>query len=313
MARHLYIGNAVAVARTTAGILDAGAVEIQKLSASGPTAMVAGDTIANSPQFRIVQGNGTRDIVSPWIYGKDVINWSGKSYVAGVAHRVDGTLTTNTAAISVVTTKIYRTDIDSHDSFSFDTGNIASGQTPTQVQVVVLAAWDAIAAADKPDWLNDTAAVSSGAFRVTASKRGDTVNSGGTWDEFNPIIRMIQKHSVDTAQTFADAVGVNMLTGYGDGFVVKAFEDDLMGAQYGYYNRLSQPITPSTTAVTGDSYDMYHIAATKDGSSASQIHGVDNVIELNIAFDNGTAALTAALEDTLNTYMNSAGFSAVNL
>ena len=85
MARHLMIGNAVAVDRTVAGILDAGAIEIQKNSASGPTTMVAGDTIANSPQFRIVQGNGTRDIVSPWIYGKDVINWSGKSYVPAKA------------------------------------------------------------------------------------------------------------------------------------------------------------------------------------------------------------------------------------
>ena len=65
MARHLYIGNNVAVARTAAGILDNKAVEIQKLSASGPTAMVAGDTIADSAQFRIVQGTGTRDIVSP--------------------------------------------------------------------------------------------------------------------------------------------------------------------------------------------------------------------------------------------------------
>ena len=85
MARHLYIGNDVAVARTAAGILDDKAVEIQKLSASGPTAMVPGDTIASSPQFRIVQGNGTRDIVSPWIYGKDVINWGGRSAAAQTA------------------------------------------------------------------------------------------------------------------------------------------------------------------------------------------------------------------------------------
>ena len=95
--------------------------------------------------------------------------------------------------------------------------------------------------------------------------------------------------------------------------VVKQMEEDLRGAQYGYYNRVQLPVTPTQTAVTGTSYDMYHIAATKDGSSSSQIHGVDNVIELNIAFDITTATITQALEGVLNPYMNSAGFGSINL
>ena len=67
MARHLYIGNDVAVSyNASTGALASGALDIQKLSASGPTSMVAGDTIADSAQFRIVQGNGTTNIVSPW-------------------------------------------------------------------------------------------------------------------------------------------------------------------------------------------------------------------------------------------------------
>ena len=304
MARHLIIGNDVAVA-TTNGLVADGAVSIQKMTQNGPTELVLGDTAANAPQIRIVSGGTAgKNIVTPWFYGRDVVNYSGKANVAAVAHRVDGTLTTNTAAISVVTTKIYRTDIDSHDFFSFDTGNIASGQTPTQVQVIVLAAWDAIAAADKPDWLNDTAAVNAGDFRVTASKRGDAVNSGGTWEEFNPIIRMIQTHSVDTAQTFADAVGVAMLPGYGDGFAVKAFEESLMGAQYGYYNRIAQPITPASQTVTGNAYDMYVIAATKDGSSSSQINGVDNLIEINVALE-AASANSLVVENKLNAYFAS--------
>jgi hypothetical protein len=304
MARHLIIGNDVAVA-TTNGLVADGAVSIQKMTQNGPTELVLGDTVANAPQIRIVSGGTAgKNIVTPWFYGRDVVNYSGKANVAAVAHRVDGTLTTNTAAISVVTTKIYRTDIDSHDFFSFDTGNIASGQTPTQVQVIVLAAWDAIAAADKPDWLNDTAAVNAGDFRVTASKRGDAVNSGGTWEEFNPIIRMIQTHSVDTAQTFADAVGVAMLPGYGDGFAVKAFEESLMGAQYGYYNRIAQPITPASQTVTGNAYDMYVIAATKDGSSSSQINGVDNLIEINVALE-AASANSLVVENKLNAYFAS--------
>ena len=304
MARHLIIGNDVAVA-TTNGLVADGAVSIQKMSANGPTELVLGDTISNAPQIRILAGGTAgKNIVTPWFYGRDVIDFSGKANVAAAAHRVDGTLTTNTAAISVVTTKIYRTDVDSHDSFSFDTGDIASGQTPTQVQVIVLAAWDAILDSDLPDWLNATAGGSSGAFQVTASKRGDAVNSGGTWDEFNPIIRMIQTHSVDTAQTFADAVGVAMLPGYGDGFAVKAFEESLMGAQYGYYNRIAQPITPASQTVTGNAYDMYVIAATKDGSSASQINGVDNLIEINVALE-AASAESLVVENKLNAYFAS--------
>ena len=312
MARHLMIGDDTAVSYS-AGVLADNALDVQKRSASGWTSLAPGDTIADSSEIRIVQGNGTTNIVSPWFYGKDVVDWSGKSYTASVAHRVDGTLTNNTAAISVVTTKIYRTDVDTHDSFSFDTGDIASGQTPTQVQVIVLAAWNAIADSDLPDWLNATAAVNAGAFRVTASKRGDATNSGGVWAEKNPVIRMIQTHSVDTAQTFADAIGVGMTTGYGDGFALKAMEEELRGNQYGYYNRVQLPVTPTATIDTAETYDMYNIVATKDGSSASQINGVDNLIEITIAFDNDTGALTSALEGVLNPYMASAGFANVNL
>ena len=313
MARHLIIGNDVAVA-TTNGLVADGAVSIQKMSATGPTELVLGDTVANAPQIRILAGGTAgKNIVTPWFYGKDVVNYSGKANVAAVAHRVDGTLTTNTAAISKVTTKIYRTDVDSHEFFSFETGDIASGTTPTNVQLnSVLVAWNAIADADLPDWLNATAAVNAGDFRVTASKRGDATNSGGTWEEFNPIIRMIQTHSVDTAQTFADAVGVAMLPGYGDGFAVKAFEESLMGAQYGYYNRIAQPITPASQAATGTAYDMYVIAATKDGSSYSQINGVDNLIELNMALKAGDAD-SAVVENKLNSYLASANFAPVIL
>ena len=311
MARHLIVGDGTAYGVTN-GLVDDGAVSVQKMSSSGPTELVLGDTFIDAPQIRIV-GGGTdgKNIVTPWIYGKDVINWSGKSYVAGVAHRTDSTLTTNTAAISKVTTKIYRTDVPEFESYSFETGDIASGQTPTQVQVIVLAAWDAIAAEDKPDWLNDTAAVSSGEFRVTASKRGDTTNSGGTWDEKNPIIEMIQTHSVDTAQTHSNAVGVKMLPGYGEPYALRAFENELMGASHGYYNRIQQPNAPTNQVSVSNTYDVYNLVATKDGSSSSQIHGVDNLIEITIGLKPGDAD-SLVVENKLNAYF-AGEFPAVQL
>ena len=91
MARHIFIGaetGAAASASYTSGVLAAGTIDVQKMTASGPTSLLMGDTPASAPQIRIVQGGaaGTpgKNIVSPWIYGKDVIDWSGRSYNAAV-------------------------------------------------------------------------------------------------------------------------------------------------------------------------------------------------------------------------------------
>jgi len=85
-----------------------------------------------------------------------------------------------------------------------------------------------------------------------------------------------------------------------------------MGVNYGYYNRVELPIAPSNTAVVGSTYDMYSIVATKDGSTSSQINGVDNLIEINIAMPAGDAD-GLIFEGKLNPWMNSAGFGSVNL
>ena len=80
-----------------------------------------------------------------------------------------------------------------------------------------------------------------------------------------------------------------------------------------YYLRGHLPNTPADTSVTATAYDVYTIAATKDGSSASQIHGVDNLIEVNIAMDPATAAITNLFESQMNGYLASATFGPVNL
>jgi hypothetical protein len=332
MARHLYIGNAVAVARTTAGILDAGAVEIQKLSASGPTAMLPGDTIADSPQFRIVQGDGTRDIVSPWVYGKDVINWSGKSYSAPASQ--SSTLTwsadaTNTSDVEVTiklvnTTNGQRSPFDSK-SYTVIT-NAASINTQAEIGDNFTGAMNADYSISGSASLSATQTNELPWFVKTITWNGSTVITLVGWDKGETMqngqvaeyatsfdIFVENGDAAANGGVVAKATGTLASAGYGGGFYVKKMEEDLRGAQYGYYNRLELPNTPTQTAVTGDSYDMYHIATTKDGSSASQINGVDNIIELNIAFDNGTAALTQALEGVLNPYMNSAGFGNINL
>lgn len=100
--------------------------------------------------------------------------------------------------------------------------------------------------------------------------------------------------------------------GVGDGFYVKQMEEDLRGINYGFYNRVELPNTPAQSAVTGTTYDMYHIVSTKDGSSSSQIHGVDNLIEIYIAFAAGDAD-GVIFENQLNGYTGSVGFAPVIL
>ena len=332
MARHLYIGNAVAVARTTAGILDAGAVEIQKLSSSGPTAMLPGDTIADSPQFRIVQGDGTRDIVSPWVYGKDVINWSGKSYVAPASQ--SSTITVSAAATNTsdveVTFKLVNTtngQTSPFDAKSYtvitnaagintqaEIGDNFTGAMNADYSISGSASLSATQTDELPWFVKSVAWDASTVITLVGWDKGETMQNGQV-AEYATSFKIVQENgdAAGNGGTYTVATGTLASAGYGGGFYVKKMEEDNRGTQYGYYNRLNLPNTPAQTAVTGDSYDMYHIAATKDGSSASQINGVDNIIELNIALDNGGTTVNSAFEGVLNNYLASAGFAFVSL
>ena len=311
MARHLYIGNAVAVAYTN-GLLADGAIDVQKLSSNGPTSLAPSDTIADSDQIRIVQGGPAGidvNIVSPWIYGRDVIAWGGRSYAAQAAQVSTVTLATNATAAKDHFIKLVNLT-DGAEPFEFKNYEISAtaAQTPAAQATALFNLIDA----NKPHWIKTVADNGAGVLTFTGYKKGETKADGSTQGE---VVLFDVVDNLDggngTTATFATTTAASR--GNGDGFYVKEMEEELRGAQYGFYNRVELPNTPAQSTVTGDSYDMYHIVATKDGSSHSQIHGVDNLIEIYIAFDNGTAALTQALEGQLNPYMNSAGFGNVNL
>ena len=78
-------------------------------------------------------------------------------------------------------------------------------------------------------------------------------------------------------------------------------EENNRGTGFGFYNRLELPNTPTATSVTGTNYDSYQIVATKDGSSASQIRGVDNLIEVTAVTTAGNAD-SLVFENLLNGY-----------
>ena len=311
MARHLYIGNAVAVSYTN-GLLADGAIDVQKLSSDGPTSLLPSDTIADSDQIRIVQGGPSGidvNIVSPWIYGRDVVAWGGKSHAAQTAEVARIALATNATAAGQHTIKLVNLT-NGEAPFEFDSFEIevTAGMNPTAQCTAFTTAINA----NLPHYINSITNNGT-SIDFTGFKKGEVKADGSVADELVHIDIVFE--TVPGSNGTTDTVTYQTAgdRGAGDGFYIKEMEEELRGSQYGFYNRVELPNTPTQSTVTGDSYDVYHIVATKDGSSSSQIHGVDNLIEIYIAFDNGTAALTQALEGQLNPYMNSAGFGNVNL
>ena len=299
MSRHLLIGTG-ATSGVSSGVEVDGAVSFQKMTESGPAALELGDSIADAPQIRVIQGTSGNNIVSPWFYGRDVIDFSGKSYVAPTAHT--GTVQTvdSTTGAGEVVIKFVRTDGPRPEFFSFVT-EIASGANVGTSSTNIHDAFEALD--NVPDWLNPLAA-DDGVDLITFSgaKRGDVAASGRTWDYAPSVFNVIVESNSTAGMTATAVSGVaDASPGVGDGYAVKALEDALMGVQYGYYNRVELPIAPANTAVVGSTYDMYHIAATKDGSSNSQINGVDNLIEINIATPAADAD-SLIIENILNAY-----------
>ena len=311
MARHLIIGDGTSYG-VTSGLVDDGAVSIQKLSSSGPTELIIGETIADSEQIRIIGGGSDgKDIVTPWIYGRDVINYSGKSYSAAAAQTSTILpVTTSAAAAKEIEIKFVNLSSPEREMFKYSVTIAASSAIATSGGAIN----DGFnALTNVPDWLNPTSSLSTATVTFTGAKRGDTAQSGNTWDYEPVVFKTIVSINPTTTQTYTVADNVIDATpGYGDGFAVKAFENAVMGTSHGYYNRLELPNAPTNQAVTGTTYDMYSIVATKDGSSSSQINGVDNLIEINIALPAGDAD-NVVFENKLNGYLASAGFTPVIL
>ena len=303
MARHLIIGNDVAVS-TTNGLVADGAVSIQKMSSSGPTELVLGDTIASAPQIRIVSGGTAgKNIATPWIYGRDVVDYSGKANVAAQACTVTDTIAGQSAAAGSLVLKFVKSSGPRHEFFSFTTV-IAASVAHTAADALIKAAFED-ASLTKPDWLNPVCDASAGATVIfSGAIRGDLAYSGNTWD-YEPVqIQLIVESYDGGTQTHTASATTGGSPGYGDGFAIAEMEDNLFGITYGHYLRGHLPKTPTAQAVTGNAYDMYVIAATKDGSSSSQINGVDNLIEINLALE-AASANSLVVENKLNAYFAS--------
>jgi hypothetical protein len=296
------------------GLLANGAIDIQKKDSNGEvTSLAPGDTIADAPEIRVVQGTAAENIVSPWIAGRNVMVWDGKSYNAPVASTATVTLSGgNASSTGQLELKFIRKDRQPQEFFTVMV-DIASGAVQNDQPGTMKTAYEA---AILPDWLASTATDGGGAvITFTGAKNGDVAQSGAIWDEGSVVFDLIvtEVEAIGTTVYTAASDVVDPVMGTGDGYDVKKLEDSLMGSTYGYYNRLKLPNTPANKTDVAATYDMYTIVATKDGSTSPQIKGVDNLMEIYIAFDNTDASDTNNLEQPLNGYLASAGFGNVNL
>ena len=312
MARHIYVG-AEAAATYANGVLGNGAIDIQKMSGTGPTTLVLGDTVAVAPQIRFVQGNGTTNIVSPWIYGKDIVDWSGRSYTAAVIDDVTYTISALTATAAGEATIKFIDKTNGNEPFTFKSWTVAYpiGATATTIADALKAE---IIADPAKFCIELQAATSNATIQPTGYAIGATDGYGDLVVKSKILdVAFEDVNATDASRTVAGVVATSPSDGAGDGIFVRKMEEENQGTQSGYYNRIQQPIAPTLVAVNATNYDMWHVAATKDGSSASQIHGVDNVISITMANTVGSAANALLNENKLNAYCASVGFGNVTL
>ena len=337
MARHLLIGSGVDSA-VSSGVEADGAITVQKLSATGPADMVPGDTLSDSAQVRFMQGTSGNNIVTPWIYGKDIIHYGGIAYATSSDQSSSVLMVAATNSTDIVTTMSF-VDLTgggkagvhgglpfTPDSKKFNiTTNTSGTNTATEMadalgsQMITAGtsgSFGATSFANGPDFIDTVQNDGSGTLTFVGFKPGDTDRKGNTVKEVTRFKVVYSSFSQATGGdiTVTDTAAV---PGYGDGLYLRDLEEEVMGTNYGYYNRVQLPNAPTTTAVAATDYDVYNIVATKDGSSSSQIHGVDNLIEINIAMPTDASGAGSAygliFEGKLNPWMNSAGFASVNL
>ena len=308
MARHIFIGaetGTLASANYTAGVLGAGHIDVQKMTASGPTSLAFGDTPASAPQIRIVQagaaGTPGKNIVSPWIYGKDVIDWSGRSYTAAVIWDKTTTIAggnangTGEATIKIVD-KTNGVEPFVMKSWTY---SYVSGQTPANVADGLKALIAADPYGNATEIAGAGATIRFNSYAIGATNGfGEVVKKSGI---FEVVFEDVMLTNTVTF-TYSNAVNSSPTDGSGDGIFVSEMETNHQGINFGYYNRIQQPIAPVSYAVAGTNYDLWHIAATKDGSSSSQIHGVDNLIDITIANTAGSGVNALEVENKLNAY-----------
>jgi len=294
--RQLIIGNDVAVAYTN-GVLAAGAVDIQKEGAAGAnsTPLLLADTYTTAKKIRFVQGTAEgKNIVSPWIDGKDIVVWKGESYSAQVPHVFTVTLATNITAAGEVTFKLVELNNGQAQFVRKSvTIPVSAGQTPTQVAQDIV---DSMAGVSN--------SVATTVYQIVGFPQATIEYNAGVIEINGDIFSLSAGTELANIKFASEGLdGSNGMTatlattsspslGYGDAEVLGQYEKSLQGDR-SFYNRVELPNTPPSYIVGSVQYDTYSLVA--DNGALGQIKGVDNVRSITVVIND--AAATAAQSD----------------
>jgi len=285
--RQLIIGNDVAVAYTD-GVLAAGAVDIQKEDPAGATSLLPADTYADVKKIRFVQGTAEgKNIVSPWIDGKDIVVWKGETFTGQTAQVYDltfgaGAFTADgEVTIKVVNTNQGQAQFD-RKSYVFKVGPSTAIATGAALETAAVAA----ILADLPDSVSLVAPLGTG---IQFTGKTFSLSLGTELSNFRVSVEGLTDNGVVIT---GSGNSVDPSLGYGDAEVLGQYEKSLQGDR-SFYNRVELPNTPPSYIVGGVQYDTYSLVA--DNGALGQIKSVDNVRSITIAIND--AALTAAQAD----------------
>jgi hypothetical protein len=287
----------------TNNVLAAGAVDVVGLSADGFTPLVGGETIADYPAIRLVQGTGSKNIVSPWIDGTSVARWTGQSYDAQQAQTSTITIAGTASAAFNATVKITSRAIG---QAQFERKSYTVAVASGAVQNTIAAAINTAINANLPDFLASSAVVGN-----VITLTGKTFDS----DPYTVLSSFETQEDIDGTYTTTATIAAGNtpdLGNGGDGNLIVELEKSLQGMGRGFYNRVELPNTPTAHAVAATTYDLYKLRV--GNPSEGQIKGVDNYREMIIAYA-AAGAGQADFESKINPWLASCpgAFSPINL
>ena len=294
--RQLIIGNDVAVAYTD-GVLDAGAVDIQKEDPTGgnSTSLLPGDTYTDAKKIRFVQGTPEgKNIVSPWIDGKHLV--AVKSEVATPqAEKV----------VDIVFPAVADT-FTSAGEVTIKLTNVGQGQAQFERKSYVFEVGPGTAILDSDDLRAAFLASVTPDFIASFALSGNNAQIAGTTFSLTLGTELanfeVGLEGVDGSNgvtlTVADVQAPS--TGYGDPEVLGQYEKSLQGDR-SFYNRVELPNTPPSYVAPGTSYDLYSFVA--DNGALGQIRGVDNIRNITVALDSAGAGQIAAFEGQIGPWL----------
>ena len=300
--RQLIVAAEVALA-PVAGVVNSGAVSIEKQSPAGPTELGIGDTYGAAPKIRLVQGTPEgRNIVTPWIDGKDIVAWKKEDYAAQVAQSTVITFAAGPfTADGIATVKLIGLN-QGQAQFERKSYTIEVGPASAVTTAALFAAALALRIT------NDIAAGAGPSFITTAIAAGAVVTLTGTTFSLTAAPQTelgnfrIASEGFDNGVTIAIVTAFNPTLGVGSAEVLAQYERSLKGDR-SFYNRVELPNTPPSyiDTATPTLYDVYSIVA--NNGTVGQIHGVDNLRSISVAWNSVGGVQDVAFLAKLNPWM----------